>query len=105
MNESVSTKLEAVVGRLGLGCGERKAQGISLRPSLVVSILSVEVSNVQEATKNILLLIKNKDRMCKKLMPDWDPCRSHDKMDQAFPFCLHSASDQKLDGGKAWERD
>ena len=29
---------------------------------------------------------------------------SHDKMDQAFPpQFMHTASDQKLDGGKAWE--
>ena len=39
------------------GGGVRVRVRSSLRPSLVVSILSVEVSNVQEA-KNILLLVK-----------------------------------------------
>ena len=101
--------------------GRQRGGGVpnGFRPYLVVSATSTGITpdlNIREV-KNIPLLFQNEECVCEMRSFDqggplppsvylgrhWR--HSHEKMDQAFPLCfLHTASDQKLDGGKAWER-
>ena len=55
---------------------------------------------VKNACAKCALLIRDPSLLCLPLMS------SCDKMDQAFPlcFCRATASNQKLDGGNAWEQ-
>ena len=83
---------------------------MSLKPYLVVSVPNVGVSNAHEA-KNAPLLAQKEERVHKMrlgtlCLPRQTKHHSHDKMDQPFLLCfLHTASNQKLDGGKASEQD
>ena len=83
----------------------------SLRPYLVVFSPFAGVSNVCEA-KKISLLVQNEERMHKMcsfdqrpLPPSVDTDVIHMmKWTRPSSLFFHTASDQKLDSGKAWER-
>ena len=88
---------------------------MGLRPHLVVSAPSTGVSNVCEA-KNVLLLVQNEECVCEMhsfdrgplpplCLPRYRHNTIHVKKGPGLPSAfLHTASDQKLGGGKAWEQ-
>ena len=81
-----------------------------MRPCLVVSAPSAGVSNVHEV-KNVQLLFQSEVRVCEMhsfgLLPSVYPGRQNVVHVIIWtglpPLFLYTASDQKLDGGKAWE--
>ena len=89
---------------------------MSYRPDLTVSAPKHWSFECSQSEKRTALLAQNKECVCEMRPFDQDPpppsvylgrhwCHSHDKWYQAFPLrFLRTASDQKLDGGKAWER-
>ena len=84
---------------------------MSLRPYLIVSTPSAGVSNVLEA-ENVLLLVQNEEhvRKCVILIGTPPPLPRQNIIHvikwtrPSPPPFLHTASNQKLDGGKACER-
>ena len=73
-----------------------------MRPFLVVSVPS-SIEHLLSKKKQTLLLVQNEERMRKKRSFDQEPSVDTDDIQDLPPSFLHTASDQKLDGGKAWE--
>ena len=92
---SVSTEID----RGGEGSPIERA---SLRPHLVDSALSTGVLNIHKA-KNVPLLVQNGEHVCKMHSFERGPPPRHSNGPGLPPPFLHTASNQKLDGGKAWE--
>ena len=75
----------------------------SLRLHLVDSAPSAGVLNVHKA-KNVQLLVQNGEHVCKMRSFERGPPPRHSNGPGLPSLFLHTASNQELDGGKAWER-